>query len=456
MSRYYMLLCLFLLLLIPFCVSSSVATVAPVRRPAALVVKKGSSVLAFSVRKLSASSLSKERTLAVQSVAQWYMQALLAGRYADMWLVLHPQIRQKWPNEAVFATFWHTRFRDYTLHGFTPGDVRNWSDWTDPDTMRRYTHLMGLSVSLQLALRHPPRPGIRLPPEDLHPELLLRNLPFVVQYQPESSGYMGKWLVLIGGAADLGAPILPPLASVRRIARVPILVYHHVLPYYSTQPFSDYTRPWVVNTDDFRLQMDYLSAHGYHTITLNRLFDALYYGGPLPPKPIVLTFDDGDEEHYRLVYPILLQHHFTAMFYIITGQVGWPMRMGWPQIREMLAHGMQIGSHTVHHVNLANLLNVSEFAAQQELQQSRQALEQNLGFVIQQFCYPYGVPLNGGTWYQRQTIVAMLTAAGYVGATTFGEPGSVQDSTQPFALLRIPVYGTGTFPAFVSSLGSTR
>ncbi len=247
LSYYYMSLCLFILLLIPVCVPSSVAVaVVSVRQPALRVVKK--SIETFSERKLSASAQKEVQALAVQSVARWYMQALLAQKYDDMWLALDPHIRQKWPNEAVFAAFWHTRFQDYTLYGFTLGNVRNWPDWTDPDTMLRYTHLMGLSVSLQLTLRHPPRAGTQLPPENLHPELLFRNLPFVMQYHQTSPQYLGKWLVLVGGPADLEAPILPPVAPLHRIAQVPILVYHHVLPYYSTQPLSDYTLPWVVES----------------------------------------------------------------------------------------------------------------------------------------------------------------------------------------------------------------
>ncbi len=450
-THYYMTICLFTLLLVPVFIPSSTGyLMPPVRRFVPQVTKKSS--FSFSLRKASALFQAREQMMVVQSVARWYMQALLTEHYADMWLVLHPHIRQKWPDEAAFAAFWQRRFQDYTLQSFTLGRVRRWPAWTDPDTLQRYTHLMGLSVSLQLVLKHPSQHGRLVPPEDLHASQLFDDLPFVVQYHQESSVYVGKWLVLVGGPADLGAPILPPVTPVKRIVQVPILVYHHVLPYYSLQPLSDYFIPWVVNTAQFGLQMDYLSTHGYHPITLNRLFDALYYGGPLPSKPIVLTFDDGDEEHYRLVYPILLQHHFTAMFYIITGQVGWPSRLGWPQIREMLAHGMQIGSHTVNHVHLASVLNFSEVAAQQELQLSRQTLEQHLGIVIQQFCYPFGDPLGNGSWYQRQLIVAMLSADGYVGATSFGEVGSTQDSTQPFALLRIPVYGTETFSSFVSSL----
>jgi peptidoglycan/xylan/chitin deacetylase (PgdA/CDA1 family) len=450
-NRYYMLICILIILFLPLFLSSSAASLGgSVRRPTPQVMKKRFS--SFAVRKVPAFLQAQEQSSAVQSVALWYMQAFLAQRYTDMWLVLHPHIRQKWPDEAAFAAFWRRRFQEYTLQGFSLGTVRYWPTWTDPDTLQRYTHLMGLSVSLQLVLKHRSHLARQLPPEDLHPAQLFYNLPFVVQYRQASSLYVGRWLVLVGGPADLNAPILPPVTPVKRSVQVPILVYHHVLSSYSMQPLSDYFLPWVVNPAQFDLQMEYLSTHGYHAITLNRLFDALYYGGPLPSKPIVLTFDDGDEEHYRLVYPILLQHHFTAMFYIITGQVGWPSRLGWPQIREMLAHGMQIGSHTVNHVHFSSLLNISEVAAQQELQLSRQTLEHHLGIIVQQFCYPFGDPLGNGTWYQRQLIVAMLAADGYVGATTFGEVGSVQDSSQPFALLRIPVYGTEAFSYFVGSL----
>lgn len=88
--------------------------------------------------------------------------------------------------------------------------------------------------------------------------------------------------------------------------------------------------------------MDYLELHGYHTITFNQLFNALYYGGPLPARPIMLTFDDGSIDHYQFAYPILQQHHFSGMFYIVTGKVGDDSHMNWSQLAEMLAHGMQV------------------------------------------------------------------------------------------------------------------
>lgn len=381
------------------------------------------------------------------------MQALLDHHYSAMWSLLHPQAQVKWPNEQAFAAFWQTRFHDYILQDFILGNVQELPYWVDPETMIQYTRLEEASVSLQLVPRVTPPPAAQLPPEDLHPGQIFRNLPIIMQYIGNQHHRDGTWLILDGGPADLEAPILPPMTPVNRIVQVPILMYHHITPFSSTNPLSDYLPRWVVPPALFTRQMDYLEMHSYHTITFNQLFDALYYGGPLPSKPIILTFDDGDADHYQFVYPILLAHHFSGMFYIITGMVGQTGRLTWSQLREMLSHGMQAGSHTVHHVDLARLLSISENFVQQELQQSRLRLEKELGIVIQQFCYPYGDPFNQGNWVQRQRITTLLAADGYAGATTaFGMTGSIQGSMYPFVLLRIPVYGVEAFQAFIASL----
>jgi peptidoglycan/xylan/chitin deacetylase (PgdA/CDA1 family) len=396
----------------------------------------------------------KEMTkLEVQNVAQEYMQALLDHQQSIMWSLLHPQIQAKWSHETAFATFLQNRFKEYTLQGFTLGNVQELSYWMDPETMISYTQLEEIPVSLQLIPRVTPSQGSVLPPEDLHPSQLLQNIPIIMRYTSNEDNKGGHWLILDGGPADLEAPILPPMTPISRIIQVPILMYHHVMPFVSTDRLSDYIRTWVVPPDSFSQQMEYLAMHNYHTITFNQLFDALYYGGPLPSRPIILTFDDGDADHYQYVYPILLAHHFSGMFYIVTGQVGWDIRMTWSQLREMLSHGMQMGSHTVHHVDLSRLLYISEAAVQQELQQSQLTLEKELGINIQQFCYPYGDPFNRGTWLQQQKIMTMLASDGYVGATTaFGLTGSLQDSSYPFALLRIPVFGNEWLQGFVANL----
>ena len=106
------------------------------------------------------------------------------------------------------------------------------------------------------------------------------------------------------------------------------------------------------------------------------------------------------------------------MFYIITGKVGWAAYLNWQRIRTMLADGMQIGSHTVHHVDMGSLVLYSTPLAQYELQASQAALQNHLGIPIQQFCYPSGEPFRHGSLAARRQIVALLAADGYVGATT--------------------------------------
>ncbi len=291
--------------------------------------------------------------LEVQSIAKEYVQALLDQQYSQMWSLLHPKIQAKWPNERAFATFWQTRFKEYKLQGFKLGNMHGLPFWVDPETMIQYTQLEEIPVSLTLMPKVTSFQGSPLPPENLHPGQLFQNLPIIMQYTGNQDNKGGNWFILNGVPADLEAPILPPIRPINRIIRVPILMYHHIAPFVSAYPSSNYFRRWVVPPESFSLQMDYLKIHNYHTITFNQFFDAMYYGGPLPSKPIILTFDDGDADQYQYAYPILWAHHFSAMFYIITGWVGQADSMTWSQLGEMLVHGMQIGSHTVHHYDLA-------------------------------------------------------------------------------------------------------
>src|SRR5215467_12208364 len=87
----------------------------------------------------------------------------------------------------------------------------------------------------------------------------------------------------------------PPQPTLRRL-RVPILMYHYIseLP-----PHADETRRGLTVTPAiFRAHMQYLHDQGYTTISLYDLNDALTKGTPLPPKPIILTFDDGYHDAY--------------------------------------------------------------------------------------------------------------------------------------------------------------
>jgi peptidoglycan/xylan/chitin deacetylase (PgdA/CDA1 family) len=199
--------------------------------------------------------------------------------------------------------------------------------------------------------------------------------------------------------------------------------------------------------------LDYLKQQGFHSITFNQLMNALYYAAPLPSKPIIFTFDDGYLDGYTAAYPALKAHGFSGMFYIVTGKVGWQGQMSWEQMREMLANGMQMGSHTVHHVDMGSTYLASVLQATQELQVSQAEMQSHLGIVVQHFCYPNGGPFKGHNLVLQQKVVALLAANGYVDATTDpGPTGVTQSSLASFVLLRLRMSGRSSFQYFVNTI----
>ena len=71
-------------------------------------------------------------------------------------------------------------------------------------------------------------------------------------------------------------------------------------------------------------ELDWLARTGFHTVDFNDV--RAYFAGtrPLPTKPVVITFDDGYADLYSAAFPILAEHDFKAVAYIVSGFLGWP------------------------------------------------------------------------------------------------------------------------------------
>ncbi|TMC22145.1 MAG: hypothetical protein E6J34_07285 [Chloroflexi bacterium] len=386
----------------------------------------------------------------IDVMAQQYMNALLTQHYDTMWSLLHPQMQAQWGKQDNFSTYLKAHFQDYALQSFTLGQAKPLAYWIDPETMTRYDNVAELPISLKLT---PKYTIAQLPLPIAQPDQLFQNLPFVIQQSSLTSGSNSQWLVLAGGPADPEAPILPPTLPISRVVQVPILMYHYISDVPTNDPRPRLRLSLSIAPKIFTQQLDQMKARGYHSITLNQLMNALYHRAPLPTKPVIFTFDDGYEDAYQAAYPILKAHGYTGMFYIITGKVGWQGQMSWPQMREMLANGMQMGSHTVHHVDMGQVFLNSPQQAQQELQLSMSTLQQQLDTPIQHFCYPNGSPFKTGSLRLRQSVVSLLSQDGYADATTDpGATGIKQSSQAPMALLRIRVDGRNSLADFMKSL----
>ncbi len=97
--------------------------------------------------------------------------------------------------------------------------------------------------------------------------------------------------------------------------KVPVVMLHSVSGFRPDRPA---TFPVWCPPEMFEGYLAYLRRRGYTTITLRRLHDHVAEGAPLPPKPIVLTFDDGYLDNWVYAVPLLEKYGFTATVFVPT------------------------------------------------------------------------------------------------------------------------------------------
>ncbi|NJR66329.1 MAG: polysaccharide deacetylase family protein, partial [Leptolyngbyaceae cyanobacterium CRU_2_3] len=184
-------------------------------------------------------------------------------------------------------------------------------------------------------------------------------------------------------ASRFEAPF-PQINGKARLARVPVIMYHDILP--EKEVFFDVTPP------EFEAALQSIRDKGLTPISLDQLTQHLATGVPLPEKPILLSFDDGYQGHYAHVYPLLKQYGYPAVFAIYPEKVGKAIgrsSLTWEQLREMAADPLvTIASHSFTHPDDMTLL--SDNRLRYEIAESKRTLETELGITIRYFVYPSG------------------------------------------------------------------
>lgn len=231
---------------------------------------------------------------------------------------------------------------------------------------------------------------------------------------------------------------LPTPDGVEREARVPILMYHHVVDVGPGTNRLD--RDLSVAPERFGQHLDYLREHGYQAISLERLLRHIQLGEPLPPRPVVLTFDDGYEDNFLYAYPLLRERAMVGTFFVVSGLVGKPGYLTWEQIRTMAADGMEMGAHSDSHVDL-RLWGTDRVVY--EVVRPKEAIENATGRPVRFFSYPSGR-------YQRRT-VDILRSAHYWGAVTTVQGARVTGDNL-FEMPRLRMRGTTTVAGLAWSL----
>lgn len=209
-------------------------------------------------------------------------------------------------------------------------------------------------------------------------------------------------LVLAAGAVERAVP------EGERLSPVPVLMYHEVS---AESPGRQFSMPVAL----FQQQMEFLASQGYHTILTPQYVDYLKKGKPLPPKPVMITFDDWTPGQFELARPILNRLRLRAVFFVPTEKARALSEA--EKLRALAADGHEIGSHSVHHYYLTQTncnarwkccgkmrpCTLQEIRA--EIFDSRVELQNILGRPPLAIAWP-------GNYFNDQTI-ALALAAGY-------------------------------------------
>ncbi|HEX2536590.1 MAG TPA: polysaccharide deacetylase family protein, partial [Chitinophagaceae bacterium] len=179
-------------------------------------------------------------------------------------------------------------------------------------------------------------------------------------------------------------PVLADAATIRSRPQVPVYCYHRIEAGRSGTIATDYS----VTEGAFREQLRWLSDSGYHTILPDELYAYLTEGKPLPPKPVMLTYDDTRAEHFAIAAKEMERYGFRGVFFIMNISINRPRYMSAEQLRTLADSGHCIASHTWDHQDARKLKD-----ADWDVQFARPAarLQEITGKPVQYFAYPFGI-----------------------------------------------------------------
>ena len=187
----------------------------------------------------------------------------------------------------------------------------------------------------------------------------------------------------------------PAIAATDKIAtattilarpQVPVLCYHQIRNWNSKD--GKVGKDYIVPIAEFKAQMKMLADSGYNTILPDELYNYLNTGAKLPAKPIMLTFDDNDLDHFTEAAPEMKKYGFKGVFFIMTVTLGRPGYMTKAQVKSLSDEGHLIGSHTWDHQNVKKYQG-DDWVKQ--IEKPNKTLMEITGKEVKYFAYPFGL-----------------------------------------------------------------
>ena len=211
----------------------------------------------------------------------------------------------------------------------------------------------------------------------------------------------------------------------RSATPVPILMYHVIADAPAGAPYPDL----YVSERDFAGQMRWLARHGYTAVTQRDLWNHWHLGTALPPKPIVISFDDGYRSVPEAALPHMQKRSWPGVLNLTVKNLRVSGGLSQYRVRMLIAAGWELASHTLTHPDLTSL---DEPALRREVTRSRAILRSRFGVPVDFFCYPAG--------RYDSSVIRAVRRAGYLGATTTVE--GLARPEEPYELRRVRVSGS--------------
>lgn len=158
--------------------------------------------------------------------------------------------------------------------------------------------------------------------------------------------------------------------------RYGVLAYHSVVDESAAENQKQYF-PQTISAQMLIKHFNWLKENGYNVISWQQVIDAENGKGTLPDNAVLLSFDDGYETMYNVIFPLLKAYNYPAVFAPVTGWLDTPANQKiayadkmldrsvfatWSQVKEMEQSGLvEVASHT-H--NLHNGINANPSGGQ--------------------------------------------------------------------------------------------
>lgn len=260
------------------------------------------------------------------------------------------------------------------------------------------------------------------------------------------------------------------------------------IAYHDVQDADADSRYLAVRTERLVAHFGWLRENGYRPVSVDQILAARDGGTPLPPKAVLLSFDDGYRSFYERVFPLLKATGWPAVLAPVGAWIdapaGQPVDFGglptprerfttWEQVAEMSASGLvEVGAHTndLHEGVLANPQGNTQPAAATRAYDPATAryegdeaftarieadvaaitarIRQVTGKAPRVWVWPYGTASG--------TALAVVKRHGYQMATTLDEGMGSADRERLFNTPRLLVLGDPSVDQFAAAVIGTQ